>query len=105
LPTQTELAREYPLMAMVKLRIDIERMLRELTQQHDAPGGLPAMRSILEGLAQVRGLPQSAVAFGETLRILNAATHGVDVSADAARAALDAGTRLLDELKRLGEPQ
>jgi predicted nuclease of restriction endonuclease-like (RecB) superfamily len=102
LPTQTDLAREYPLMALVKLRIDIERMLRQLTQQHGAPNGPPAIRSMLERLAQVRGLPQSAAAFGETLRILNAATHGVDVSADAAAAALDAGTRLLDELKQLG---
>lgn len=105
LPTQTELAREYPLMALVKLRIDIERMLRQLTQQHGAPNGPPAIRSMLERLAQVRGLPQSAAAFGETLRILNAATHGVDVSVVAAAAALDAGTRLLDELKQLGEPE
>jgi hypothetical protein len=76
-----------------------------LTQQHGASDGPAAIRSILERLAQVRGLPQSAAAFGETLRVLNAATHGADVSADAAAAALDAGTRLLDELKQLGDSE
>lgn len=105
LPTQADLAREYPLMALVKLRIDIERMLRQLTQQLDVPDGPPAIRSMLERLAEVRGLPQSAAAFGETLRVLNAATHGVDVSAEAAAAALDAGARLLDELKQLGDSE
>ena len=105
LPTQTELAREYPLMALVKLRIDIERMLRQLTQQHGAPKGPPAIRSMLEQLAQGGGLPQSAAAFGETLRVLNAATHGGDFSAAAPAAALDAGTQLLDELKKLWEPE
>jgi len=46
------------------------------------------------------GLPPGAANFGATLRVLNAAAHGVDVSADAAAAALDAGTPLLDALRR-----
>jgi len=51
------------------------------------------------------GLPPGAGSFGATLRVLNGAAHGVDVSADAAAAALDAGTRLLDTLRRrLEEP-
>jgi len=51
------------------------------------------------------GLPPGAADFGETLRVLNAAAHGVDVSADSAAAAFDAGTRLLDTLRRrLEEP-
>ncbi len=83
----------------------IERMLRQLTTQQGVPDGPPVIRSMLERLAKVRGLPQSAAAFGETLRVLNAATHGVDVSADAAAAALDAGVRLLDELNQLGETE
>jgi hypothetical protein len=48
----------------------------------------------------VGGLQPSAGDFGATLRVLDAAAHGVDVSADAAAAALDAGTRLLDALRR-----
>jgi hypothetical protein len=46
------------------------------------------------------GLPPGAANFGETLRVLNAAAHGVNVSADAAAVALDAGTQLLDALRR-----
>jgi hypothetical protein len=49
------------------------------------------------------GLQPGVSDFDETLRILNAAAHGVDVSADAA--ALEMGTRLLDALRRrLEEP-
>jgi predicted nuclease of restriction endonuclease-like (RecB) superfamily len=103
LPTPTELAREYPLMALVKLRLDIERVMRQLTEQPGSHGGAPAINSMLERLAQISGLPQSAAAIGETLRILNAATQRIDFSADAAAAALDAGGRLLDELRQLKE--
>jgi hypothetical protein len=92
-------------MELVKLRIDIDRLLRQLTRQRGVPDSPPAIRSILESLAQVRGLPQSAAAFGETLCFLNAATYGVDISADATAAALDAGTRLLDDLKQLGDSE
>jgi hypothetical protein len=49
------------------------------------------------------GLPPGVSDFGETLRVLNAAAHGVDVSPDAAAAALDAGTQLLDALRRRWE--
>jgi hypothetical protein len=48
-------------------------------------------------------LPSRATDLGETLRALDAAAHGADVSADAAATALDAGTRLLNELRRLLE--
>jgi hypothetical protein len=105
LPTPDELAREFPLMALVKLRIDIERMLRQLAQQHGVFDGPPAVGVLLERLAAAGGLPPSAAHFGETLRVLNAAAHGVEVSADISAAALNAGTRLLDELRRLGEPE
>ncbi len=51
------------------------------------------------------GLPPGAGNFGATLLVLNAAAHGVDVLPDAAAAALDAGTQLLDALRRrLEEP-
>ena len=103
LPTPDELAREFPLMALVKLRIDIERTLRRLAQQHGVSDGPSALGPALQRLAAVGGLPSGATDLGETLRALDAAAHGADVSADAAAAALDAGTRLLDELRRLLE--
>lgn len=107
LPTADELAREFPLMALLKLRIDLERTLRRLAQQHGASDGPPALGlgPMLQRLATAGGLPPGTVDFGETLRVLNAAAHGVDVSADAAAVALHAGTRLLDALRRrLEEP-
>lgn len=95
--------REFPLMALVKVRIDLERTLRQLAQKHGIFDGGPALGPMLQRLAAVRGLPPSVADLGGTLRALNAAAHGADVSADAAAAALDAGTRLLDGLRRLLE--
>ena len=39
------------------------------------------------------------------MRILNAAAHGAEVPADAAKAALEAGSRLLDDLRAIREPE
>ena len=103
LPTPDELAREFPLMALVKLRIDLERTLRQLAQQHGISDGASALGPMLPRLAAVRGLPPSVADLGVTLRALDAAAHGVDVPADAATAALEAGTQLLDALRRLLE--
>jgi predicted nuclease of restriction endonuclease-like (RecB) superfamily len=103
LPTPDELAREFPLIALVTVRIDIERTLRQLAQQRGVSDGPSALGPMLQRLAAVGGLPPGAADFGETLRALNAAAPGADVSADAAAAALDAGTRLLDALRRLLE--
>jgi predicted nuclease of restriction endonuclease-like (RecB) superfamily len=105
LPTPDELAREFPLMALVKLRIDIERTLRQLAQQQGVLDRPFAIGPMLQRLAEAGPLPQSAADFDEALRALNAAVHGVDVSADAAAAALEAGTRLLDELRQLKDPE
>ena len=57
LPTPDELAREFPLMALVKLRIDLERTLRQLAQQHGIFDGASALGAMLQRLAAVRGLP------------------------------------------------
>jgi predicted nuclease of restriction endonuclease-like (RecB) superfamily len=105
LPTASDLAREFPLMSIVKLRIDIERTLRGLAQQLGVPDDTFAIRSMLNRLEAVGCSPQSAAALEDALRVLNAAAHGMEVSNDAAAAALDAGVRLLDELRRLGESQ
>jgi predicted nuclease of restriction endonuclease-like (RecB) superfamily len=104
LPTSDELAREFPLMVLVKLRIDLERTLRRLARQRGVSDGPPTLGPTLQRLAAVGGLPLDAADFGETLRALDAAAHGADVSADAAAAALGAGTRLLDALRRLEDP-
>jgi hypothetical protein len=104
LPTPDEFAREFPLMALVKLRIDLERTLRQLAQQHGISADASTFGPTLQRLAAVQDLPPLRVAdLGETLRALDVAAHGADVSADAAAAALDAGAHLLDALRQLLE--
>ena len=56
---------------------------------------------MLQRLAAVRGLPPRVADLGETLRALDAAAHGADVSADAA-AALEASAQLLDAPAAVG---
>ena len=103
LPTPDELAREFPLMALVKVRIELERTLRQLTQKHGIFDGASALGPMLQCLAAVSGLPPSVADLGRTLRALDAVAHGADVSVDAATAALDAGAHLLDVLRQLLE--
>jgi hypothetical protein len=63
----------------------------------------PGIGSLLRRLQEDVSLPPSAARFGETMRILNAAAHGADGPAVAAKAALEAGTRLLNDLRALRE--
>lgn len=100
LPTQEEFAREFPLMLVVKLRIEIERALRD----HASAGGfLPARPTgvgvMLQDL-QSRGLaPPSTDRLLEALRVMNEAVHGVDVDPAAAEHAVAIGTVFLAELR------
>jgi predicted nuclease of restriction endonuclease-like (RecB) superfamily len=99
LPTIEELRREFPLMSVVKLRIEIERALRD----YAAANGFASVRPtgigpMLEDLEQ-RGLaPPSTRAFVEALRIMNEASHGVAVDPDAAEHAVSVGTAFLAQL-------
>jgi hypothetical protein len=94
LPTADELAREFPLMALIRLRTQLERALRQAALQLGLADPAPGIGSLLRRLQEDVSLPPSAARFGETMRILNAAAHGADVPAVAANAALEAGTRL-----------
>lgn len=99
LPTIEELGREFPLMSVVKLRIEIERALRDYAAANGAaptrPAGIGPMLQDLER----RGLaPPSARAFLEALSVMNEASHGVEVDPDAAEHAVSVGTAFLAEL-------
>lgn len=104
LPTVEEFAREFPLMSVVKLRIEIERALRDLAAERDISFGRPSgMMHMLRDL-QKRGMaPASTEQMLETLRVMNEAAHGVDVDAEAAQKAVDVGTVFLSELKAIGK--
>lgn len=100
LPTVEEFAREFPLMSVVKLRIEIERAVRDLMAANDfAPVRPTGLGNMLHDL-QRRGLaPAGTDRFLESLRVMNEASHGVDVDSENARRAIDVGTVFLTALR------
>ncbi|NKK70066.1 DUF1016 family protein [Rhizobium leguminosarum bv. viciae] len=102
LPTVAEFAREFPLMSVVKLRIEIERALREFAAEtgiaFDRPVGIVHM---LRDLQRQGPTPASTEQMLGALRVMNEASHGVDVDANTAKHAVDIGTVFLTELKAI----
>ncbi|MER8446858.1 PDDEXK nuclease domain-containing protein [Mesorhizobium sp. M1066] len=102
LPTVEEFAREFPLMSVVRLRIEIERALRDLADNRgvvfDRPVGIMNM---LRDLRKHGAMPSSTDEMLSALRIMNEASHGVDVDPDAAKRAVEAGTVFLTELRTI----
>lgn len=84
LPTAEELANEFPLLSLVKLRIDLERELRALAEEtgvaSEGPMGLNELVRASEGIRQ---LPSTAE-FMRIVDVLHKAAHGVEVPRDAA---------------------
>ena len=99
LPTIEELKREFPLMSVVKLRIEIERALRDYAAAAGfAPPRPTGIGPMLQDLQRRGFAPPSARAFVEALRVMNEASHGVDVDPDAAARAVEVGTTFLADL-------
>src|SRR6185437_8393586 len=63
LPTSDELAREFPLMSLVKLRVEIEQQLRTIAASRDVSGRSAGIAPMLQELQRVGVLPESAQAF------------------------------------------
>jgi predicted nuclease of restriction endonuclease-like (RecB) superfamily len=102
LPTAEELAREFPSLSLVRLRIEIERAVRSLIEIH----GLAAHRQ--SGLANMlRALDQHGVKlpaandFLKAMAPLNAAAHGVELSSEEVEEAERIGTEFLRSISRL----
>jgi predicted nuclease of restriction endonuclease-like (RecB) superfamily len=96
LPTQAEFTREFPLLSLVRLRMEIELAVRDRL----AAEGLDpdAARGLLQSLRelQARGAaPDGTDAFLPVLDVLNAAAHGREIAPDELRRAEAAGTALL----------
>jgi predicted nuclease of restriction endonuclease-like (RecB) superfamily len=99
LPTAEDLAREFPLMSLVKLRIDIEWELRALTDEGSISNDHPlALNELVRASEAVRALP-STEAFMAIVRSLNEAAHGIDVAKDQAEIATEAATRFLADIR------
>lgn len=102
LPTVEEFAREFPLMSIVKLRIEIERALRDLAAERNVTFDSPAgIMNMLQDLRRQGSMPASTEQMLGALRVMNAASHGADVSADVAMQAVETGTLFLAELRAL----
>lgn len=102
LPTAEELAREFPYLSLVKLRIEIEQALRSLMSSR----GLPVKRAMGLGnmLGELRRHNINIAAtqhFLEAMSPMNAAAHGFEVTVDTAMNAERIGTEFLAEIKKL----
>jgi predicted nuclease of restriction endonuclease-like (RecB) superfamily len=99
LPTVEDLAQEFSAMSVVKLRIEIERALRDFTVAHGLTSKLP--RSITVVLRELKNLgvaPPSTDRFLEALRVMNEADHGFDIDSTSATEYISVGTQFLAEL-------
>lgn len=99
LPTAEDLAREFPAMSLVKLRVAIEHALRDFTAAHGIASKHPmSISTVLNELKQ-RGLaPPSADPFLTALSVMNEADHGFDVDSAAVARAITIATVFLAEL-------
>lgn len=103
LPTPDELAREFPHMALVGLRIEIERaLLSVMNLRGIAAPEQAGIANLVRALGQEGISPTSAEPFMAALRTLNAAAHGREIDTEAADEAEAAARRFLAELHELG---
>ena len=102
LPTVEDLAAEFPAMSVVKLRIEIERALRDFAVERGFPSGRPmGIVMMLRELKQRGAAPAATDRFLEALRVMNEAAHGFDVDPAAAEQTVSTGTEFLAELDRM----
>ena len=99
LPTEAEFAREFPLMSLVKLRIEIEQELRTFVEEGGLVEGPLSIGATLVELARSGRAPQNTPQVQDALRILNQAAHGIDVNAGAAAEASHVATQFLADLR------
>lgn len=102
LPTVEEFAREFPLMSVVKMRMEIERALRDFMAEHGfAPTQPTGLGNMLRELHRRSLAPAGTAQLLDSLRVMNEAAHGMDVDPATAQRAVDAGTAFLAELQNL----
>ena len=97
-PSFVAIAEQDPNLALVGLRIEIERRLRALAERHGVPRGR-SLTQLIENLRERRTLdsetaagPRDLIAYGDQ------AAHGVEVSPAAALSALRLGPAVIQAL-------
>ena len=89
----------YPRLAVLDLRIDIEKRLRELANRNGISDKKASATTLTRELAK-RGVltdPESVALLG-ILASLNSVVHGADISKANAEQVLEVGKRLIDSL-------
>jgi predicted nuclease of restriction endonuclease-like (RecB) superfamily len=99
LPTAAELAREFPVLALVQMRMDIEKELRAILGSDARPpiGVGHAIRRAIEAGHELK----HAEAFAASLSVLNRAAHNMEVDEKEAGSAMDLATLFLAELREI----
>lgn len=105
LPTEAELAREFPLMTLVKLRIEIEREIRLLMANQTNSERPTALGAMLVELQRLGLAPQSADQLQDALYAMNRAAHGLDVAPADAPQATGVAASFLAELQAIRNGQ
>ncbi len=99
LPTAAELAKEFPLLSVATIRIEIERALNDLAVAHGLDPKLRGIGLLLRELHKMGLLPDSASDLLRVISAMNQASHGVDIDSSAAQEAIDVGTLFLADLR------
>ena len=90
LPTIEDLAAEFPLLSLVRLRIDIEKKLAALVKAHGLEDDMHDIVST-ELMANILRVSE----------VLNRAVHGRDVTQEEGQAAVATGNQILADLKTI----
>jgi len=99
LPTLEDFSSEFPTMALVELRINIEKALREFTNEHKFDSKRPMNIGMVLRELKLRDLaPPSTDNFLDALRTMNEAAHGFDIDPESADQAVNIGRVFLQEL-------
>lgn len=101
LPTVAEFARDFPLISLVQLRIEIERELRSMVDGVDASERPLSITASLRQLDQQGLAPPSTRRFHASLQALNRAAHGLDIAEEVAAEATAIASTFLAELRAI----
>src|SRR5229473_7056280 len=85
LPSADDLAREFPLFSLLKLRIEVERALHRRAKNLGLTANYIGIKPLIEWLRQRNASPSGADNFLRVVSVLNYAAHGRDVDGDAAQ--------------------
>lgn len=96
LPSADELQRDFPMLSLVALRIEMERALRARLPEDDRPLGVS---SALERLIAAGRAPAPQPEFRSAIGALNRAAHGMDVTPEQADEAVRVVTAYIQALE------